>query len=191
MHILTVIDHPNPNSLTHAIAARFEDGAQAAGHSAERADLHAEGFDPRWQAADAAQFDNGTVTPDIRAQQERIERCDALCLIFPLYWYGMPAMTKGWIDRVWSWGWAYDEITDPPRSLLKPRKGVLLVPAAANPANWEEEGFGPSMKAIWGEGTLSFFGLQKPDIHFLTGSEGSPERRAALLERAYQAGAAL
>ncbi|MGV6811569.1 MAG: NAD(P)H-dependent oxidoreductase [Brevirhabdus sp.] len=189
MHILTVIDHPSSSSLTHAVAARFEAGAAQAGHTTERADLHAEGFDPRWNVTDAAQFDNGEVTPDIRTEQERIERCDALCLVFPLYWYGMPAMTKGWIDRVWSWGWAYDEITDPPRSLLSPRKGVLLVPAAANPANWESEGYGPSMKAIWGEGTLSFFGVSDPEVHFLTGSEGSPERRAALLERAFQAGA--
>ena len=44
MHILTVIDHPDPKSFTHAIAVRFGEGAQEAGHTVETADLHAEGF---------------------------------------------------------------------------------------------------------------------------------------------------
>jgi len=188
MHILTVIDHPDPASLTHALALRFSDGAAQAGHSVEMADLHAEGFDPRWTKSDAAQFAEGCSPKDVDREQQRIARCDALCLVFPLYWYGMPAMTKGWIDRVWSWGWAYDDITDPPKSLLPNRKGVLLVPAAANPENWEEEDLGPAMKSIWGPGTLAFFGIADPDIHFLTGSEGSFARRTALLQRAFEAG---
>ena len=52
MHVLTVIDHPNPSSFTHAVAARFREGAEAGGHTVEVADLHAEGFNPAWQMGD-------------------------------------------------------------------------------------------------------------------------------------------
>ena len=52
MHVLTVLDHPDPASFTAAVAKQFIAGAEAAGHSADLADLHAEGFDPRWSMAD-------------------------------------------------------------------------------------------------------------------------------------------
>ena len=52
MHVLTVLDHPNPASFSAAAAQRFNAGAEAAGHSVELADLHAEGFDPLWSMAD-------------------------------------------------------------------------------------------------------------------------------------------
>ena len=47
MHVLTVLDHPDPASFSRAAALRFNEGAEAAGHTVELADLHTEGFDPR------------------------------------------------------------------------------------------------------------------------------------------------
>lgn len=52
MHVLTILDHPDPTSFSAAIARRFNAGAKAAGHTVELADLHTEGFDPRWRMAD-------------------------------------------------------------------------------------------------------------------------------------------
>lgn len=82
------------------------DGAKAAGHTTEFADLHAEEFDPRWTVADIDGDSASAPLADIRSEQERISRSDAICLAFPLFWWGMPSMMKGWVDRVWSWGWA-------------------------------------------------------------------------------------
>lgn len=191
MHILIVISHPRPDSLTHALSQRFAEGAQAAGHTVEFADLHAEGFDPRWQAEDEPQFDDGPSPADILAEQARIERCDALCLAFPLYWFGMPALMKGWVDRVFTWNWAYDQVDDPNVSLLRDRIGVMLVPAAANTEKWTNDSLGTVVQRIWDEGTMRYFGFKDQRIHVLGGSEGSQARREGLLERAYQAGRAL
>lgn len=191
MHVLTVVDHPNPKSLTHALADRFDAGARDAGHTVERADLHAEGFDPRWRLDDLAQFEGGAVPAEIRAEQERIERCDAVCLAFPLFWFGMPAMMKGWVDRVWTYGWAYDQVGDPTLSLQRSRIGVLLVPAGGNPNHWEPHGLRPAMETIWRTGTMGYFGLSDQRVHILAGSEGSDARRAGLLNEAYDAGRAL
>jgi len=89
------------------------DGVKAAGHTVELADLHAEDFDPRWSMADIEADGNGAKLSDVADEQARIARADAICLVFPLFWWGMPSMLKGWIDRVWTWGWAYDQLADP------------------------------------------------------------------------------
>ena len=188
MHVLTVLSHPDPASLSHAVAARFNAGAEAAGHSVETADLHAEGFDPRWQMEDLAQFEDRPMPDDVLTEQARIDRCDALCMVFPLFWWGMPAMLKGWVDRVWSQGWAYDDVDDPNRSLLRPRTCVMLIPAGASPQSMAPYGYGPAMDTIWRTGTLGYFGMTEKRIHLLHGSHGSDARRAGHLETAYEAG---
>ena len=189
MHILVVIDHPNPKSFTHALAEQFAKGAIEAGHSIEIADLHAEGFDPRWSMADI-EADEGAASPeDISSEQARIERCDAVCMVYPLFWFGMPAMLKGWLERVWAWGWAYDQLDDHNKSLQKPRTAVLLVPAGANPDSWQPyPKIEQAMSDIWCAGTLGYFGFTRKDVHILNGATGSKERREGLLARVYQAG---
>ncbi|MCV6585198.1 MAG: NAD(P)H-dependent oxidoreductase [Marinibacterium sp.] len=189
MHVLTVLDHPDPNAFSAAIARQFMAGAHEAGHSTELADLHAEGFDPRWTMADV----RGTPTPgsDIALEQARIARADAICLVFPLYWWGMPAMTKGWVDRVWSWGWAYDQLDDPDRSLQRTRSGVLLVPAGARSDEIEARGYGAALDTAWMAGTFGYFGLSPRRIELLCGSTGSEARRAALLDRSFEVGRTL
>jgi len=189
MHVLIVIDHPDRNSLTHALAKKFSEGAIAAGHTAEFADLHAEGFDPRWSVADI-EADAGKGAPaDVLDEQSRVDKCDAVCMVFPLFWFGMPAMLKGWLERVWSWGWAYDQLENHNKSLQKPRTAVLLVPAGANPDAWEPyRKIEQAMHDIWCTGTLGYFGFTQKTIHILNGSTGSKTRREGLLEEAYQAG---
>ena len=191
MHVLTILDHPNRASFSAAVARNFNEGAEAAGHSVELADLHAEGFDPRWSMADIERDDGATTPADILMEQTRIDRADAICFIFPLYWWGMPAMTKGWVDRVWSWGWAYDQLDDPERSLQRPRTGVLLIPAGARSDEMEGEGYLAALETAWVKGTFGYFGFTQRKLEMLNGSTGSLARRKALLEKAFQTGFAL
>ena len=184
MHVLVVLDHPNPKSFSAAVADEFMRGAQDAGHTAELADLNAEGFDPRWSMADIAGDDTGLAPSDVLAEQERIARADAVAFVFPLFWLGMPAMTKGWIDRVWSWGWAYDQLDDPNKSLQRPRTGVLLVPAGARSDEMAEAGYDAAIRTAWMDGTFGYFGFSDRSLIILNGSKGSDARRANLLARA-------
>ncbi|PID37023.1 MAG: NAD(P)H dehydrogenase [Rhodobacterales bacterium] len=185
MRVLTVLDHPNPESFSAAVAARFMAGARAAGHQAVLADLHAEGFDPRWTLAEAQ---GGAVPADVRREQGRVERADALCMVFPLYWWGMPAMSKGWLERVFSYGWAYDQLDDPEGSLLRARPMVGLVPAGARSDAMAREGYTAALELLWNRGTFGYFGFSPRKLEFLNGSTGSEARREALLQRAYAAG---
>jgi len=191
MHVLTILDHPNKTSFSAAIAREFCAGAETAGHSTELADLHAETFDPRWSLADIEGDSSGNVPDDIRAEQDRIGRADAIGFVFPLFWWGMPAMTKGWIDRVWSWGWAYDQLDDPEKSLQRPRTGVLLVPAGARSDEMHEQGYTSAIEKAWIDGTFGYFGFTSRELILLNGSKGSKARREALLERAHTAGTRL
>ena len=109
-------------------------------------------------------------------------------IVFPLFWWGMPAMTKGWVDRVWSWGWAYDQLDDPDISLQRPRSGVLLVPAGARSDEMEQRGYTAALQTDWIEGTFGYFGFSPRKLELLNGSTGSLERRKALLERSYNIG---
>lgn len=191
MHVLTVLDHPNPASFSAAVAARFMEGCRVAGHSVELADLHAERFDPRWSNADIEREARTTDGSDVAREQERIGRADGICLVFPLYWWGMPSMMKGWVDRVWSWGWAYDQLDDPEISLQRPRPGLLLVPAGARSDEMGQLGHTASLETAWIDGTFGYFGFSPRRLELLCGSTGSDARRKALLERSYQAGLTL
>ncbi|MEP2639797.1 NAD(P)H-dependent oxidoreductase [Roseobacter sp.] len=196
MHVLTILDHPNPKSFSAAVAQTFHQGAQSAGHTVELADLHAEGFDPLWSMADIngdgeGGGNGGGPPPDIRAQHDRIARADAVAFVFPLFWWGMPAMTKGWVDRVWTWGWAYDQLDDPEVSLQRPRRGLLLVPAGARSDEMHDRGYTSALETIWMGGTFGYFGFVRRDLVLLHGATGSAARRDALLARAYDAGKAL
>ena len=188
MHVLTVLDHPDPASFSAAAARQFMEGAKAAGHSVELADLHAEGFDPRWTKADIDAEASGATLPDVAREQARIARADAICLVFPLFWWGMPSMMKGWVDRVWTWGWAYDQLDDPNKSLQRPRSGVLLIPAGARSDEMEADGYTAALETAWINGTFGYFGFSPRKLELLCGATGSLERRKALLERSYQVG---
>lgn len=189
MHLLVVLDHPNPKSFTAAAAARLIAGAESAGHTTELADLNAEGFDPRWSMADIDQA--GGTPSDVLAEQQRIARADAICLAFPLFWWGMPSMMKGWVDRVWRWGWAYDQLDDREKSLQRPRTGLLLIPAGARSDEMEAAGYSEALETLWTKGTFGYFGFSPRKIEVLHGSTGSADRRKALLERCYEIGFSL
>ena len=110
MHALIVVAHPDPNSLTHNVAAKIAEGICLSGAGTfEVADLAAEKFDPRFTSTDIAVHQMEAPAPkDIAAEQLRIDRASELVLVYPVYWWSMPALLKGWIDRVFTNGWAYD-----------------------------------------------------------------------------------
>ncbi|MGJ8610813.1 MAG: NAD(P)H-dependent oxidoreductase [Octadecabacter sp.] len=188
MHVLTVLDHPDPRAFSAAVASAFIAGAADAGHTTELADLNAEGFNPLWSQGDMDADAPATQPADVLQEQARIERADAICLVFPLFWWGMPAMMKGWVDRVFSWGWAYDQLGDPDVSLLRPRTGVLLVPAGARSDEMADSGYTAALETQWINGTFGYFGFSPRELVLLNGSKGSQARREGLLKRAYDTG---
>jgi putative NADPH-quinone reductase len=109
MRVLIVFCHPAPDSLLAEMRRRVEARLTAEGHEVETIDLYAESFDPVMSEADwraHRRFER----PDERLDRhvEALIRAQALMLIYPTWWFGMPALLKGWFDRVWQAKIAFD-----------------------------------------------------------------------------------
>ena len=122
-------------------------GLEEAGHEVEIADLYRESFQPLLVPQDYAQWEDRPMPPEVLREQARVERCEGIALVFPIWWWSMPAILKGWFDRVFSAGWAYAEDYDPEGSLLPGRKFVVICPAGRE------------------VGTLSYCGVSESDVH--------------------------
>lgn len=169
MHALIVVAHPDTQSLSHCIAAQVAEGLSAAGHSPEIADLAAEGFDPRFSLADNTAYRNRAPRPaDVVAEQARVDRADALVLVYPIYWWSMPGLLKGWIDRVFTNGWAYD-YGDNGKVIkkLRGRRVHLIGVGAADAGTYERHGYFDAMKTQIDHGIFDYCGALVSTSEFL------------------------
>ncbi|AWK85420.1 NAD(P)H-dependent oxidoreductase [Azospirillum thermophilum] len=163
MHALVVTSHPEPASLTHAIARQVMAGIESdPSHTGEMADLAAEGFDPRFTSVDHELFlRRGAADPGVLAEQRRIDRADVLVLVYPIYWWSMPGLLKGWIDRVFAQGWAYDELPDGRLMKRLDRLAVQLVAiGAADPGTYARHGYSQAMRTQIDHGIFGYCGAR-------------------------------
>lgn len=113
MNCLVVVAHPLENSLCKYLTEKTLVHLKANGYHLEVKDLYAEGFDPVLSQAERGsyyqnEFDISELTSDI----DQLETVESLVLIFPTWWFGFPAILKGWFDRVWAPGHAFDHAPD-------------------------------------------------------------------------------
>ncbi len=113
MKCLLVTAHPLPDSLCDHLAGRAEAALRAASHEVTREDLYASGFDPVLSGDERrAYYAPDYLATAVAEQVARLRAAEALVLVFPTWWFAFPAMLKGWFDRVWAPGVAYDHATD-------------------------------------------------------------------------------
>lgn len=123
MNVLIVFAHPEPRSLNSSLRDAAIAQLKADGHEVQVSDLHAQ----NWKAvvdredfpaldkeerlmvayASAGAFHGGTLTQDVKAEQDKLRWADAVLFQFPLWWFSMPAIMKGWVERVFSLGFGY------------------------------------------------------------------------------------
>lgn len=191
MHTLIVMAHPQPDSLTRAAAAHIAEAIKLAAprHTVELADLAQEGFDPRLRDADLAVHRQQAQPPaDVRAEQARLDRAQTLILVFPVYWWSMPALLKGWIDRVFSNGWAFDFSLHGALEKKLARLAVHVVGiGGADAATYERHGYDAAMKAQIDHGIFDYCGARVHTSTLLLESETAGS--AAALRAADKLGA--
>ncbi|MGW4206408.1 NAD(P)H-dependent oxidoreductase [Lentzea sp. NPDC004789] len=122
MKTLIVHAHPEPKSLNGSLKDLAVSTLESAGHEVRVSDLYAMNWKAVVDAADFGSaassplnvgldsgraFDTGTLTPDIRAEQEKLLWADTIIFQFPLWWYSMPAILKGWVERVFTYHFGY------------------------------------------------------------------------------------
>jgi len=103
MRFLVVYCHPVPESFGAAVRDTALQTINARGDEARLIDLYAERFDPVMSADERRNYNDGPPTePDLVSHIEHLKWAEAILFVYPTWWYGLPAMLKGWFDRVWA-----------------------------------------------------------------------------------------
>jgi NAD(P)H dehydrogenase (quinone) len=105
--VLVVHCHPDPGSFVAAARDRVLTSLSNK-HDVRHTDLYAEEFDPCFDASDRRDHLRPGTAPSLRRHADDLQWCDTLVLVYPTWWSGQPAMLKGWIDRVWACGVAWN-----------------------------------------------------------------------------------
>jgi NAD(P)H dehydrogenase (quinone) len=102
MRVLLIYCHPRPDSFSAALRDRALAALTDGGHAVDARDLYAEHFDPALSPEErGAYFDASPHAQDVAEHIASLRRAEALLLIYPTWWFGMPALLKGWLDRIW------------------------------------------------------------------------------------------
>ena len=211
MRVLIVYAHPEPTSFNAAMMREAVAVLSAAGHEVIVSDLHAMGFDPvsdrrnfttvvdpgrlNQQIEEAhASAHNGYV-PELQAEMDKLAWCDLLILQFPLWWLGLPAILKGWIDRVFALGRAYGGGRWFDRGVLANKRAMCSVTVGGPPELYSDSGWygpvGPILFPIH-RGILGFVGFSVIEPFVVHGPSRISQRdRAAYLARYRQRLAAI
>ncbi|MCD4684643.1 MAG: NAD(P)H-dependent oxidoreductase [Anaerolineae bacterium] len=110
MRVMITIDHPWKESFNHAIMAQIVTTLEQGDHSVDVLDLHDEDFDPVLRVHELADYGKGKVhDPKVLDYQARVMQADHLIYIFPVWWEVMPALLKGFFDKVFTPTFAFNE----------------------------------------------------------------------------------
>ena len=105
-------------------------------------------------------FQKGEIPDDLKVEQEFITWAEHITFVHPVWWAGLPAMLKGYIDRVFSMGFAYAYTPEGPVGLLT-GKSVSIVSTCGSPIElYEASGMARSISQVWNDGILKFCGLE-------------------------------
>ncbi|MGW5386381.1 NAD(P)H oxidoreductase [Nocardia sp. NPDC003963] len=171
---LIVVAHPRRDSLTAHIAGLAARRLTAAGYRIDLLDLHAENFDPRMTAADLPEWGNRekTYSPETENHMRRVLAADVIVPVFPVYWMQVPAILKGWIDRVWNYGFAYGRST--PR--LAGKRILWLGLAGAADDDVAVELMQQALSTQLDDGIAYYCGFAQSSVGLLPGAEEKRQR---------------
>lgn len=109
MRILVIYCHPDTTSFASSLHAAVIETLTAAGHEVTDLDLYGEGFAPVLSPEEREKYSNNPLyIKSVEKYARQLAACEGIVAIYPTWWYGMPAMLKGYFDRVWAPGVAYD-----------------------------------------------------------------------------------
>ncbi|MDI3403187.1 NAD(P)H oxidoreductase [Streptomyces cavernicola] len=168
-HTLLVVAHPRTDSLTAQVAARLHAAVKDRGDSMDMLDLYAEGFDPRLGEPDEPDWEDREkrYSPEVHAHMERVAAADEIIVVFPVWWFGLPAIAKGWIDRVWNYGFAYGRS----KPCLRGKRMRWLGLAGGSEQDYADAGLAAAMDVQLRVGVSEFCGIDDAAVHLVYGTE--------------------
>lgn len=203
VNVLIVFAHPEPHSFNGALKDRAVRVLEEAGHEVVVSDLYRLGWKAALDADDlpGTRLDPGFLdvskeqervsaaglTPaDIRAEQEKVTWSDLVIFQFPMWWFGMPAVLKGWVDRTMARGFAYGAGRKYDTGMLRGRRAMVCATTGTASSLYEPDGIdGDINHILWPvhNGIFRYLGFDvlPPFVAWMPGRV-SPEEREAYLE---------
>jgi NAD(P)H dehydrogenase (quinone) len=156
VNALIIYAHHEVSSFNAALLDVATVALREAGHSVEVSDLYAMGFDPvsdrrnfnsvfdanrlNQQAEEAHASRGGGFAPDLQAEMVKLARCELLIFHFPIWWLGMPAILKGWVDRVFALGIAYGGGRFFGTGVMKGKRAMCIVTVGGSQRDYDGSG---------------------------------------------------
>jgi len=158
MKHLILFAHPQKTSFSNALKERITKTIQAQGNEAILRDLYEMNFSPVRGESDIALAEKHTVAKDVAYEQEFIKAADIITVIHPVWWGGMPAILKGYIDRVFTYGFAYAVENGGIKPLLTGKK-VVIISNHGTPDEYYTQ-MREAMNTIEDQGIFKFCGIE-------------------------------
>jgi len=160
MKNLIVYAHPNSGSLNHFFKQTVLEILQESGEEIAVRDLNEINFNPVLSLEDINGQRMGTVADDVKTEQDFITWADRIIFIYPIWWTGMPAIMKGYIDRVFSYGFAYRYDQGVQKGLLTGKKTIIINSHGKSNAEYEAMGMDKALILTSDTGIFTYSGLE-------------------------------
>ncbi len=184
MRVLIVLSHPRRDSLTGQVADAVAAGLNQAGHQTEIADLYREGFDPILMPEDEPDWgrEDKVYSDAVHREMARLDRNEAIILVFPIWWWSFPAMLKGWVDRVWNKDYAYGS------RKLGHRKALAIGLSASDTETYARTGQDVAIETEIAKGVFQYCGIDDASFVFLHHSTDGGSRATDMIREARDIG---
>jgi NAD(P)H dehydrogenase (quinone) len=202
MNVFIVYAHAEPKSFNSALFQTAQETLRAAGHAVAISDLYAMKFDPvsdrrnfitvknaeffKQQIEEMHATEVGGFAPDVVAELCKMETCDLMIWQFPLWWFGLPGVLKGWADRVFAMGRTYGGERFYENGVFKSKRAMLSVTTGGPEAAYQKGGWKGDIHAILRpvqRGILRFTGwdVLAPNLFYAPARISEQERQSQLI----------
>lgn len=193
MHVYVVYAHPSRESFTAKVLRAFVRGLHDAGHTAEIGDLYAMDFktdmDIKQYRREMGTDLDAPVPWDVEREQRKINKAQGLAVIYPVWWADCPAKLKGWFDRVFTYGYAYNRDKGKTPVKLRLERAIAICPAGHTIEELEQSKVAQGMRYTMLNDRLAGNGIKDASMEILAGMSGDDGTQEKLnLKRAYELG---
>ncbi len=196
MKVLLLLAHPEPQSMNGAMFTTAIETFEKAGHEVRTSNLYVMRFDPvsdrsnftrlrnpvfyKQQLEELHATETGSFAADIDNEQQKVEWCDLMIWQFPLWWFSVPAILKGWVDRVFAMGRFYGQERIYEQGVFRGKKALLSLTTGGAEENYRKDGLQGDIHNILKpiqRGILQFTGFSVLRPHIVYG----PARQTAAI----------
>lgn len=160
MNILLVYAHPNPRSFNRAILETADAALRERGHATRIHDLYQMQFRAALDGEDLLRNWRGDLPVETRREQDAIRWAQGLVFVYPIWWFGPPAILKGWIDRVFTRKFAFDFGPGGMKGLLAHERALILNTLGGDEATYQREHWHELLARPITEGVLGACGVR-------------------------------